>query len=236
MQVSRFKRNIVLGILFFLPVTFLLFLYPAKHNYAPLEIVNDRPCQDLLGIKSTDASEVKLENHISVVLFLGDSPMNYITASSNLKELVYDKFKGFKTFQVIAITSLEADKELDELKSELTQYEALKYWHFLKGNEFAITNFFNSLNSEYALNKDLGSNQVFVLDKELMQRGRLDDRSKPERAKGMPSYPLYSYDCVEVADIKNKMSEDMRILFTEYRQKRKGTFDSNSRRVSDLKN
>ena len=37
------------------------------------------------------------------------------------------------------------------------------------------------------------------------------------------------------AEIKNKMSEDMRILFTEYRQKRKGDFDSTTRRANDLK-
>ena len=31
------------------------------------------------------------------------------------------------------------------------------------------------------------------------------------------------------------MSEDMRVLFTEYREKRKGNFDSSSRRANDLK-
>jgi hypothetical protein len=45
---------------------------------------------------------------------------------------------------------------------------------------------------------------------------------------------LSSYNCIEVAEIKNKMSEDLRILFTEYRQKRKGNFDSSSRRAQDL--
>ena len=103
------------------------------------------------------------------------------------------------------------------------------------GSDFAVGNFFSYLNSDFALNEDLGSNHVYIIDKELMQRGRLDDRSKQELNKALPSYPLYSYDCIEVADIKNKMSEDMRILFTEYRQKRKGNFDSNSRRASDLK-
>ena len=32
------------------------------------------------------------------------------------------------------------------------------------------------------------------------------------------------------------MNDDMRILFTEYRQKRKGNFDSTTRRADDLKN
>ena len=46
---------------------------------------------------------------------------------------------------------------------------------------------------------------------------------------------MSSYDCLEVSVLKNKMSEDMRILFTEYRQKRKGNFNSTSRRAEDLK-
>jgi hypothetical protein len=32
------------------------------------------------------------------------------------------------------------------------------------------------------------------------------------------------------------MSDDIRILFTEYRQKRKGKFDSNNRRIKNLEN
>ena len=42
--------------------------------------------------------------------------MNYVTASSNLKELVYDKFKGFKKFQIVAITSEEAGAQIEALK------------------------------------------------------------------------------------------------------------------------
>ena len=38
---TMIKRNIVLSVLFFLPVAFLLMLYPAKHNYIPLDIVNE---------------------------------------------------------------------------------------------------------------------------------------------------------------------------------------------------
>ncbi len=57
-----------------------------------------------------------------------------------------------------------------------------------------------------------------------------------EKEKNSPVHPLYSYDCIEVAILKNKMaSEDMRVLFTEYRQKRKGDFNTDSRREQDLK-
>ena len=51
-----------------------------------------------------------------------------------------------------------------------------------------------------------------------------------------PIQGLYSYNVLEVSELKNKMSDDMRILFTEYRQKRKGKFDSNTRRADDILN
>ena len=37
---------------------------------------------------------VKLEENITVLGFLGKDPMNNLTAASNLKELIYEKFKG----------------------------------------------------------------------------------------------------------------------------------------------
>ena len=78
---------------------------------------------------------------------------------------------------------------------------------------------------------------VFIVDRDLNQRGRIDDRTENEIEDNKPIYSLYSYDCVEVAELKNKMAaEDMRVLFKEYRDKRKGDFDdSNQRRSKDLK-
>ena len=76
----------------------------------------------------------------------------------------------------------------------------------------------------------------FIVDKDLNQRGRLDDRTDGEISKKLAPYMLSSYDCIEVAEIKNKMSDDLRILFTEYRQKRKGDFNSDTRRANDLNN
>ena len=94
---------------------------------------------------------------------------------------------------------------------------------------------YSNLKSDSQLNQNLSTNSVFIIDKDLNQRGRTDDRSDNELAKNKPAYSLNSYDCIEVAIIKNKMSEDMRVLFTEYREKRKGNFDSSSRRANDLK-
>ncbi|MFH6768530.1 hypothetical protein V8G56_07275 [Gaetbulibacter aquiaggeris] len=234
MDLKKVKRYVVLGILFFLPVTFLLFLYPATHNYKPLDIVNESVL-DLQQFTSDSNENILLKEHITVLGFLGENPMDYVIAASNLKELMYDKFKGFKKFQIVIVVPDGTQKLTEELKQEINTYEDIRFWHFVYGEPFAIQKLYNSLKSNAPLNESLATNSVFIIDKDLNQRGRIDDRTDNEIAKNKAVHGLKAYDCIEVAEIKNKMSEDMRILFTEYRQKRKGDFDSTTRRAKDLK-
>lgn len=233
MDYKKVSRYVVLGILFFLPVTFLLMLYPATHNYTPLDIVNDSVA-DLEGFTSTSEENIVLKDHITVLGFVGKNPMENATSASNLKELVYDKFKGFKRFQMVLVAPVGTEDAVNQLKAEISSYEDLRFWHFVFGEPSQINELFSSLKSEAPLEEDLSTNHVFIIDKDLNQRGRIDDRADNELKKDKPIYGLNSYDCIEVAEIKNKMSEDMRILFTEYRQKRKGEFNSDTRRANDL--
>ncbi len=234
MNYKKVSRYVVLGILFFLPVTFLLFLYPATHNYTPLDIVNESVL-DLNNFTSESEQKVVLKDHITVLGFFGNNPIESNTAALNLKELVYDKFKGFKRFQVVVLVPKGTEEAVRKLKTEISSYQDLRFWHFVFGDPTDIKRVFFSLKAKGNLSSDLATNQVYVIDKDLNQRGRLDDRTDNEVEKNKSVYGLSAYDCIEVAEIKNKMSDDLRILFTEYRQKRKGEFNSDTRRASDLK-
>ncbi|GAA4938340.1 hypothetical protein GCM10023314_08690 [Algibacter agarivorans] len=234
MDYKKVSRYVVLGILFFLPVTFLLFLYPATHNYTPLDIVNESVL-DIDTFTSNTEEKIVLEDYITVLGFLGNSPIENSIAASNLKELVYDNFIGFKKFQIVILMPKGTEKAVEQLKAEIGSYEGLRFWHFVFGEPTDIQRVFFSLKSKTNLNEDLSSNDVYLVDKDLNQRGRLDDRTDNELEKKKPVYGLYAYNCIEVAEIKNKMSDDLRILFTEYRQKRKGEFNSDTRRADDLK-
>ncbi|EDP72438.1 hypothetical protein FBALC1_15092 [Flavobacteriales bacterium ALC-1] len=235
MKTSNTKRYIVLGILFFLPVAFLLMLYPATHNYEPLNIVNESVF-DIEGFYTDRTDTIVLKDHITVLGFLGNSPLQKSIAALNLKELVYDKFKGFKKFQIVIVVPEGTENEVKELKKEVNTYEDLKFWHYAFGTEGEIKMLYNSLKSHGSLKEDLSTENVFIIDKDLSQRGRIDGRDEKEVEANKPEFRVYSYNTIEVAEIKNMMSDDMRILFTEYRQKRKGEFkDSNTRREKDLK-
>ena len=234
MTKTKIKKPVILGVLFLLPVTFLLFLYPSTHNYNTLDIVKG-DVKELTEFHSKADTKVTLQDQITVMGFLGTQPNTKALSTLNLKELVYDKFKGFKKFQIVILVEESAEESVKLLEAQLNQYEPLKYWKFVYGSKEAIQSVFNSLRTETALDANMANEAVFIIDKDRNQRGRLDDREPYQVEKGIPVFGMFSYDCIEVAELKNKMSEDMRILFTEYRQKRKGNFNSTSRRADDIK-
>ena len=234
MKKNNLKRNIVLSVLFFLPVAFLLMLYPAKHNYTPLDIVNEN-INEITEFSSDYESEIVLTNHITILGFLGKEPLSNITMVSNLKELVYDKFKGFKKFQLVLVLPEGVEEQVSTLHKEIAKYEDLRFWYYIYGTETEIKTLYNSLKIANPLKDNLSTDDVFIVDKDLSQRGRLDARSEKQIEEKKPITTLSAYNCIDVSQLKNMMSEDVRILFTEYRQKRKGKFNSTTRRAEDLK-
>jgi len=234
MDRKKVGRYAILGILFFLPVAFLLMLYPSTHHYQPLDIVNEKVL-DIDAFSSEAEVPIILKDHITILGFLGENPMGKTIEALNLKELIYDKFKGFKKFQIVILMPEGTEAEVAKLKAEVNTYEDVRFWHFVYGSPADVKRVYFSLKSRSDLNADLSSNDVFIVDKDLNQRGRIDDRTDSELEKKSTVYGLSGYNCVEVAEIKNKMSDDLRIVFTEYRQKRKGEFNSEIRRARDLK-
>jgi hypothetical protein len=228
-----YRKWIILGILFLLPVIFLLFLYPSTHNYNTLDIVNE-DIKETDFLNFIDNRKTNFEGNITILNFLGDMPVENITGTLNLKELVYDKFKGFKKFQIISIASLNSEKSLENVKKELLKSDELKYWFFATTTDEEINKIYSSLRSQKELDSSNYTSQVFIIDKQRNQRGRIDDRDDDQIKKNIDLFGLYSYNSIIVSEIKKKMNDDIRILFTEYRQKRKGNFNSNIRRISNL--
>tara|TARA_Y200000002_G_scaffold353293_1_gene332632 strand:+ start:1450 stop:2166 length:717 start_codon:yes stop_codon:yes gene_type:complete len=232
--IAKFYRKwFTLAILFLLPVIFLLFLYPSTHNYNTLDIVGE-DINEIDSLTFVNQNSSTFKDNITILSFLGNNPMKNITSALNLKELVYDKFKGFKKFQIVSIGGKESKSQLENVRKELLKSDELKYWYFAYSDSESINKIFNSLRSIHDLDSLNYTNQVFIVDKLLNQRGRIDDRDDDQKEKDFNLFGLYSYNSILVSEIKGKMNDDIRILFTEYRQKRKGNFNSNIRRISNL--
>ena len=216
-----------------------------KNNYNALDVVNftynkvDKTIQNIpVQELPKNDKNIKLKNHITVLSFLGKHPLQNSVAALNLKEIIYDRSKGFKTFQVVVLVTNDAKEEAESLFKKIKTYEDMRFWHFVSISESEIISLFSSLKTNTTLDDNLSTNAVFLIDKDLAQRGRIDDRTEEEIENNKAIYSLYEYDCIDVGILKNKLAaEDIRILFTEYRQKRKGRFENtNSRRNQELKN
>ena len=119
-------------------------------------------------------------------------------------------------------------------KTRTLKSDELKYWFFATTSNEEINKIYSSLRSQNELDSSNYTSQVFIIDKQRNQRGRIDDRSDDQIENNIDIFGLYSYNSIIVSEIKKKMNDDIRILFTEYRQKRKGNFNSNIRRISNL--
>ena len=110
--------------------------------------------------------------------------------------------------QFIILTPRGTETQIQNLKEKLSEIENPENWNFVFGDTTEIQKVFNSLGSNYRLNKNFASNQVFLIDKERNLRGRDDDEDL-----GM----LYGFDSSNYSEINNKMDDDVRILLAEYR-------------------
>ena len=83
-------------------------------------------------------------------------------------------------------------------------------WKFIFGNEIQIKNLFNSLNSSDNLSELYSSSKVYIIDKEGNLRGRDDDE---DNLNGR----MFGYNSSSVAEINNKMVDDVKVILAEYR-------------------
>ena len=76
------------------------------------------------------------------------------------------------------------------------------------GSEADIRAFFHSLHTDLSLDATGGTPFVFILDKDRMLRGRARDEDDSTK---------FGFDATSVADLNNKMKDDVKIILAEYR-------------------
>uniref|UniRef100_UPI004047EE49 hypothetical protein n=1 Tax=Polaribacter sp. TaxID=1920175 RepID=UPI004047EE49 len=197
------KKTLVLIALFIGPLLFYLFLSLGIYHYANLPILTKK-VEDIKG-------EDTFRDHFSVVSFLGDDPSNSKSGLFNLNEVIYKRFRASKYFQSVLIIPNGADVEVDALKKKLKTYTDISNWRFVFMEKEDIQTVFSSFNSPYQLNEHMGSDYVFIVDRELRLRGRKDDEDTVDGR-------LYGYNMTLVADLKNKMKKDLEIIYYQLKK------------------
>ena len=89
-----YRKWIILGILFLLPVIFLLFLYPSTHNYNTLDIVNEdiKELEILNFIENKTHSIEVLITTTNRIGFFKKSFESILNAKKKTKNIIKDIF------------------------------------------------------------------------------------------------------------------------------------------------
>ncbi len=201
------KKFLVLGILFILPITAYVFFASGKDNFAKLPVLTET-VSELNDFKTKDGNRVILKDHITVLGFFGKDLMSNRVNAYNLAHKIYKKNHGFQDFQLVIVLPEGTEAVSEELKEKLSEIADTSNWRFVFGSIEAVQNVFNSLESDYELDANLASPYVFIIDKDRNLRGRNDDEDY-----GM----LYGFDSSSIAEINNKMSDDIKVVLAEYR-------------------
>ena len=198
------KKRFVLIALFVFPLLFFLILSTGINNFKKLPTLTKSVSLQVLE------DSVSLSDHVTVLCFLGNDVATKKGGFFNLNQKIYKEFYGYRPFQIIAIYPTSSEDSVDKLKSDLSAFTDMSKWNFISINRDTILTLYKNLKTNKMLDSSLYSNQVYLLDKELNLRGRDNDGEEKNEI-------MYGYNIESVAELNNKMEDDIKVLLYEYR-------------------
>lgn len=218
------KKNVVLALLFVCPIIIYLFFATGVYNFSSLPIVSDN-VSEVSAFKNLNGEPVNLKNKLTVLGFLGSDLTNRKINVYNLHEEIY---KGIHSsdedFQMLMLLPNGTEPQIEDIIIELSRYAEVDKWEFAFGTPDAIQTVFKSLNTSLPLDNNLGTNYVFIVDKEQSLRCA-DDKD---------FNGIHGYDATSVSVLHKKMDNDVTVLLFEYNAALKSNYKIN-RRDSFLK-
>ncbi|MCK0155556.1 hypothetical protein MWU65_00075 [Cellulophaga sp. F20128] len=197
------KKVFVMVVLFILPIVAYLFFASGVHNFGRLPTLT-KSVSELTAI----TTDIRLEDNITILGFLGHQVELKKGNAFNLNQKIYKPFHEFKDFQFVIIVPLGEEAAVEALKNELANLADIKKWKFVFATEPQIKTFFTQLKTDLNLASDLSTPYVFVIDKDRNLRGRTKDEDVGTK---------YGFNTSSVADLNNKMEDDVKIILAEYR-------------------
>ena len=205
---KNLKKYLILGFLFFFPIFVYVFLSTGINNFAKLPVLTET-VMDIENIEGNIAN-VSFKNKISVVAFWGGDVKNKKSEALNLNQKIYKRFYEFQDFQFVLLHDKRDNEAIEDLKSDLVSGVGtdLKNWNFISTTQSNIKMIFDSFKTNIELDNSFSTPYVFIVDRNLSLRGRDDDEDI-----GM----LFGFNSQSVAEINNKMVDDVKIILAEYR-------------------
>ena len=181
--------------------------------------------KEVSAFRNLKGEQVQLKDKLTVLGFLGSDLSDRKINVYNLHEEIY---KGIHSsdqdFQMLMLLPTGTESQVEEIIIELSRYAEINKWQFAFGAPESILEVYNSLDLSESLDENLGTNYVFIVDKEQSLRCADDKELK-----------LYNgYDATAVSILHKKMDNDVTVLLFEYNAALKSNYKIN-RRDSFLK-
>jgi hypothetical protein len=206
------KNKLVLILLFVLPIAIYLIFSTATHNSLFLPTISKANADIPANWVGLNQEKISMKDKITVLGFVGNNVIENRGNFFNLNQKIYNKYKGFKDFQMVMVTTVGNEAKAKQILDELAPITGeMTGWKFVFATPEAIQTFYNSYKLVGKLDANFGSPAVIIVDKELNHRGR-----NGKNKKGQEEYKE-SYNTISAADLHNEMTDDVKIILREYR-------------------
>ena len=199
------KKNIVLFVLFILPIGAYLFFATGVNSFMTLPTVTPN-IPDLGHWTSLSGEKVTLNKKITVLGFTGNNLLHFKGDYFNLNQKIYNKNREFKDFQFVMVSPEGTQDQVKEILKGLQDLTDTSKWLFVFAPTNEIQGYYNTLKLKGKLRPDFGTENVFIIDKKRNLRGRKD---KDEYKEG--------YNTSSPSDLYNEMTDDVKVILAEYR-------------------
>jgi hypothetical protein len=199
------KKNIVLFVLFVLPIVAYLFFASGIDSFTKLPVITSKVA-DLGNWKSLDNQKISLNGKITILGFSGSNLLENRGNFFNLNQKIYQRYHTFKDLQFVVICPLGTEDEAKSLVDALSAFTDVSQWHFVFASEDEIAAYYNQLKLVEKLDSNLGTPNVYIIDKERNLRGRKDKKAYKE-----------GYNTFHPSELSNEMLDDFKVILYEYR-------------------
>ncbi len=200
------KKNIVLFVLFILPIVAYLFFASGVNGYTKLPILT-KNIADINGWKSLSGEKISLDKKITILGFAGTEILKNRGNLFNLNQKIYQRYHDFQDLQFVIIAPFGTENDCKKILDALDDFTDVSQWKFVFATPQEIQKFYTNLKVKDKLGLDFGTPNVYIVDKDKNLRGRKKDKKRN----------IDGYNTFHPADLSNEMLDDFKVILYEYR-------------------
>lgn len=199
------KKNIVLFVLFVLPIVAYLFFASGVNSFTKLPVITPK-IADLGNWKSLNGEKVTLNNKITILGFSGSDILKNRGNLFNLNEKIYQRYHTFDDLQFVMVCPLGTEKDIKNIMDAFDDFTDVSQWHFVFTTPEEIQAYYSGLKLVGKLDANAGTSNVYIVDKERNLRGRKEEKEYKE-----------GYNTFHPSELSNEMLDDFKVILYEYR-------------------